>query len=252
MDRPHERFEEMAVAHVLGGLASPAAATFRQHLVSCRECRQRVAELRDIAADLEAAERDEQRQAHVKTQTRRSRTVRADRDEDAPTDPRIRLSRAAAVFGLLAIMVVVGFAFWNFHLRDNNAALRGVVARQEDILALLATGRTVPLHTDHGVTGVAATDGTRAALDLLGLPPLEGDQRLVVWLIAPRDHPDRPAVAATFTPSQLRDGRLPVVVGTQHATSLRVAVEDADALLGDAATPAGAVLAHADLAASGR
>ncbi len=245
MGRPHERFEEMAVAHVLGGLASPAAAEFREHLLGCRDCRLRVAELRDIASDLEAAERDEAR-SRVKTETRESRAVRRD-TEPARPDPRTRLSWASAVFGLLAVLVVVGFAFWNFHLRDNNATLRETIDRQEAMLALLATGRPVDLRPQHGVSGTAAMNDTRIALDLLGLPPLERDQRLVVWLIGGRDRPDGALPVATYAPSQLRDGRLPVVVDHHHAASLVVAVEDVGALVADATSPSDAVLVRASL-----
>ena len=58
----HRRYEEMAVAHVLGGLTPAQGRTFRSHLLECADCRARVGELRAIAHELAGVERDEERE----------------------------------------------------------------------------------------------------------------------------------------------------------------------------------------------
>ena len=59
----HDRYERMAVGHVLGGLDEVDAAAFRAHLLECADCRKRVNELRGIASDLARTEREERRAA---------------------------------------------------------------------------------------------------------------------------------------------------------------------------------------------
>ena len=74
----HQRYERMAVGHVLGGLDEVDAAAFRAHLVGCRDCRKRVNELRDIASDLATAAREE------RAAVRSAIEVEKRTDQDAP------------------------------------------------------------------------------------------------------------------------------------------------------------------------
>jgi anti-sigma factor RsiW len=76
----HRRFEHLAVGHVLGGLDPVDAAEFRVHLTGCRDCRRRVAELRAIATDMAAAEREERAASRLQTEVAR-RTEQVDGED---------------------------------------------------------------------------------------------------------------------------------------------------------------------------
>lgn len=236
MDAGHDHFEELAVGHVLGGLPSDDAARFRSHLTGCRDCRARVAELRDIASDLAAAEREERARARVKTEVAR-------RDDDEPgLGPAWSVSsRALSVVAALALLAVLGLAFWNFHLRDQNERLLAVTEAREAILEGLATGSPVPATLTGSVTGQVVADGTHVTVDLAGLPQLAADQRLVVWLLgdAPTDHYWR-----TYGADELPEGRLALHDPHRGRERLVVTVEAADRAPGE---PEGRELVDADL-----
>jgi anti-sigma factor RsiW len=71
MGNGHERYDGLALDHVLGGLSGRAASEFRSHLASCGACRSRVDELRGIAAELGEIERDERSRARLQTEVAR-------------------------------------------------------------------------------------------------------------------------------------------------------------------------------------
>ena len=229
----HHHFEELAVGHVLGGLEHDAAARFRTHLTGCRDCRARVAELRDIASDLKAAERDELARVQVKTEVAR-------RAEDGPQDASwLMPTRTVAAVVATAVLVAVALAFWNFHLRDQNARLVEVTLAREAILDGLATGRPVPTELSGAVTGHVVADATDVTVDLAGLPDVTGDDRLVVWLLGEdaTDHYWR-----RYGPGELPDGRLAFRDPHRDARRLVVTVED---VAGE--EPAGRELVSAEL-----
>lgn len=230
----HRHFEELAVGHVLGGLEHDDAARFRTHLTGCRHCRARVAELRDIASDLKAAERDELARVQVKTEV-----ARRD-DGDGPSDPSwVAPARTVTAVVVTAVLVAVGLAFWNFHLRDQNARLLEVTLAREAILDGLATGRPVPTELSGAVTGHVVADATDVTVDLAGLPEVTGDDRLVVWLLGAdaTEHYWR-----RYGPGELPEGRLAFRDPHRDARRLLVTVEDE---LGE--EPAGRELVRAEL-----
>lgn len=231
----HQDFEELAVGHVLGGLEHDAAARFRSHLTGCRDCRARVAELRDIASDLQAAERDELAREQVKTEVAR-RQDGADPVDAAWLVPTRALSLAVAV----AMVVALGLAFWNFHLRDQNAQLLEVTRAREAILDGLATGRSVPTERSGAVTGQVVVDATDLTVDLAGFPTVDADERLVVWLLGDdvTEHYWR-----AYGPGDLPEGRLAFRDPHRGADRLVVSVEEGE--LGDG--PEGRELVTADL-----
>lgn len=180
----HERYEELAVGHVLGGLDASDAADFRSHLLGCRDCRLRVAELRDIAADLAAAEREERSEARVRTEVAR-RTAEAghgqDGDGDGAERPHLR-SGVVAVAVVAAVIVFGALAFWNLHLRTQVAALDLLVERQDDALGELAHGASVVVDAVAPASGLVVVDEGEVAFSFVDLPPLAGRERYVVWL----------------------------------------------------------------------
>ncbi len=218
MASEHDRFEELAVGHVLGGLATSEAAEFRSHLTGCRDCRARVSELRDIASDLAAAEREELAQTRLKIDVARRELA------PAVPDPAWSVSLRAVTLTLgVAVLLVVGLAFWNFHLRDQNAQLARVTDHRETILEGLAVGQQVPTELSGGVTGVVVVVGEDVVLDLAGLPELAADEMLVVWLLGdePTDH-----YWMRFGPDDLSRGRLAVRDPHRGTATLVVTLED--------------------------
>lgn len=215
MEQDHGRFEELAVGHVLGGLAEDDASAFRAHLLDCRHCRRRVAELRDLASDLHAVEREERAALRVRTETQQN-----DRDEaDEPTDKvRIAVAPAAAVVVLLAVLLL---GFWNYHLRSQNDALLRATEAREQLLASFAEGDLVVGEFADGVSGTIVRDGPRVAFTLSGIPDLTEGERLVVWL----ETSDGITPVAVITEAELDDGRLATVHRESSARRLLVTVE---------------------------
>jgi anti-sigma-K factor RskA len=185
MTGEHERYEQLAVGHVLGGLDAADAAEFRSHLLGCRDCRLRVAELRDIAADLAAAERDERAQAQVRTEVER-RVVDADEELAEPRPSRIGI-RHVTVASVLVVLLAAAMAFWNLHLRTVSNTYAQVAEYRADTLRELASGVPVTAELADGVQGLVVVDGDEVAFTIEGLPELADDERIVVWLTGTED-----------------------------------------------------------------
>lgn len=181
MTAEHQRFEELAVGHVLGGLDPGAAASFRAHLISCRDCRLRVAELRDIAAGLEVAEREERAEARLRTKVDEGDTPPLTSRE--PGSRRGATSPGSVVVLLLLAGLLAALLFWNLHLRTRDAALGSLADDRAATLQGLAVGVTAPLDLADGVHGIVVVDGDQVAFSFVGLPEPTGAERLVVWLM---------------------------------------------------------------------
>jgi anti-sigma factor RsiW len=176
----HERFEAMAVGHVLGGLPADDADRFRLHLRGCPSCRERVAELRGIAADLAAAEREERSRSIVRTELP-PRVQEDDALELVPARARFHAGHLGLVAVLVAVIVGL-LGFWNLHLRAVASSAGAVAEQQQAALAVLTTGVPLEVEVADGLTAVAATDGEQLAVSLAGLTGLEADRVLVGWL----------------------------------------------------------------------
>ncbi|MEX2549537.1 MAG: hypothetical protein WD638_04865 [Nitriliruptoraceae bacterium] len=209
MGVPHERYEELAVGHVLGGLSSEESAELREHLHSCRVCRSRVAELRGIADDLAAAAREER--ARVPVRTEEPQAV-ADEDHPVPSadgpglGSLIRRGHLIAAI-LLTVAVAFALAFWNLHLRTAVDVYDEVVANQSDALSRLADGVELEPDLASGISGRVVTDGEYVTLTLSGVPELEEGEGLYAWF---RDAscPREPPPTLLAGPGEPRDGTL--------------------------------------------
>ena len=217
-----ERWDELALGHVLGGLPTAEASSFRTHLVSCGQCRARVAELRSLDSDMAAAAREEratQREREAgRTPTRTDHRARA---ESAPTAqdqrPRWRTVIALAVIALL----LGGLALWNAHLRTQNAYVTDLAEAQRETLGVLGRGTVVPVTTSGDVTGVVSVDGDRVAFALSNVPSPASGQRLVVWVRD--DSGTRPA--DVLPPVAMTDGTLWSSVAVTDAEALVISIE---------------------------
>lgn len=134
----HKRFEEMAVAHVLGGLNQTDGRVFRAHLLECGECRARVGELRAIAHELADVERDERRVRAAKAiETKRRET---DEDDDEQSERRPRSGLRSRVLAGVALVAVAMLAAWAFTLRQNVSTLETQLDARVDAEAVLHFG----------------------------------------------------------------------------------------------------------------
>lgn len=236
MAAEHERFESFAIGHVLGGLDPVDGAEFRAHLVGCRTCRAQVAELRELAADLAAAEREARAAAALKTEVARREEPEEATGWSIPT-------RVVTALAILGTLVIVGLGFWNFHLRDQRGALLDASERSAATLELLASGRTVPATYAAGTEGVVAADDERFAMTLAGVPTPSTSQAVIVWLeFRSGEH-----LAVEVVTDPARDGLLALQDRHLGAAAVLVTLQDRAGGGG----PAGRELVRAELAPAG-
>lgn len=238
----HERYEELAVGHVLGGLVASDAADFRSHLLGCRDCRLRVAELRDLAADLAAAEREERAEARVRTEVeRRTAQEAAEAADAAESEPRSLVPSRTLGIGIVVLVLVFGaLAFWNLHLRTQVGSISVLAERQDDALAELASGVPVAVDALPPTSGTVVVDEETVAFTFVDLPQLVGGERYVVWLLGVEDATEPVLIARTD------ERRVAGAVVREGADRLLVTVEYGPT--GEAAA-AGREVASADLTA---
>lgn len=170
----HARFEQLALAHVLGGLARGDADDFRTHLRTCADCRARVAELRGISSSLDAAAREERRRVAEGAVPERRAQDEQQRGAGGP-------GRLAVV--LVSLAVVLGFAFWNLHLRTSVDTYFRAAEERGAIIRDLATGTFAQDASLDAVSARVAVTGSRIALVVADGGPLGSDERLVAWLL---------------------------------------------------------------------
>jgi hypothetical protein len=172
--RPHARYEQFALSHVLGGLARADANDFRAHLRDCGHCRARVAELRGISNDLDVAAREERRRAADEPPGRR----------EGPGAP-VTAARGSGRLGVLlvALVVVAGFGFWNLHLRTTAETYFVAAEERAAILRDVAAGTLVGGAELAGFDARVAVTTQRIALVVADGGPLGSDERLVAWLL---------------------------------------------------------------------
>lgn len=174
---PHERYDGLALDHVLGGLSGRAASEFRSHLSSCGDCRSRVAELRGIAAELGEIERDERSRARLQTEV-----ARRDGSEHEPVEPTRRLTVGhVTLAAILVLLLAAGVAFWNLHLRTTIGAYESVVSSQSEALRGLAAGVLVDAELAEGVSGRFVATDEQLAFSLAGLDVV-ADDVAAVWV----------------------------------------------------------------------
>ncbi|MFP5308887.1 MAG: zf-HC2 domain-containing protein [Actinomycetes bacterium] len=240
----HRRYEGLAVGHVLGGLDPVDAAEFRAHLTGCRACLMRVAELRDIATEMAAAEREERAAARVKTEVAR-RVDEAGDEEPPPARPRLRGLAVGAVAAGIALLL--GLLVWNFHLREVNEQLLQVATTREAILELLARGTPAPLLGDTDLAGTVVVSEGQVAVDVAEVPAFGTDRVLVTWLV------DEEGTAShrfePLGPARVDDGLL-ALRGEHHGAARLVVSLEVVPLRADQTGQLGQVLLEADLAAA--
>lgn len=175
----HRQFEDMAVAHVLGGLDEPAGRVFRAHLVDCAECRARVGELRSIAHELAGVEQAERRVRAAKAVDMKSRE-----DDEGPRSPPRRsrrafwVSRVVVFGGVLALLVLAGYVF---ALRGHVSSLEAALEQRADASAALEFGDT--LRIDYAAPGASATAKVHAGRLVVLVDGVDADRMHGMYLL---------------------------------------------------------------------
>ena len=137
----HHHFEQLAVAHVLGGLDQTDARMFRSHLLECPDCRARVGELRAIAHDLADVERDERRSRAVNAVETKKREV----DTRQPPEPEPASTRTVRVAMTVGLVLLIAMSAWNFLLRQNLERRSAELTQLRTAATLLELGRPAEL-----------------------------------------------------------------------------------------------------------
>lgn len=204
----HRPFEDMAVAHVLGGLDGDQGRVFRSHLLECSECRARVGELRAIASDLAGVERDERRERTTRAVETKRRAEAEDGDASVPDGPR----PAPRWLVLLLMTLLVALAAYTFVLRANNNRLEQALDDRMDASAAMEHGEDLSIeYRAAGVTATAKAHGNRLVLLVEGLEP---DTGYGVYLLD--DQPESPQTVYRH-PLVPRDGKVFVLLPLRGA-----------------------------------
>src|SRR5680860_136969 len=155
----HHHFEQLAVAHVLGGLDDGDARVFRSHLLECPTCRARVGELRAIAHGLADVERDERRtRAANAVETKRRELDIEQQPEPQPSST--RTVRVAMAVGLVLLIAMTG---WNFLLRTN------LERRDLDLVQLRTAAAILELGQPAEMAAVAEEVNAQVSYDAEGI-----------------------------------------------------------------------------------
>lgn len=182
----HARYERLAVGHVVGGLDEVDAARFRTHLVQCRHCRSRVAELRGIANELTATEREE-RAARASSGT--TELAAREETEAPPRAADVAPARSwpwrVVAVALLPLLVLGGLA-WAVWIRAEVDLTAAALGTSNRALRIIAEGEQLtlrPTTTATELRGVVAATADEVVVDLSGLPALGPDEAARVVLL---------------------------------------------------------------------
>lgn len=199
MTAEHEKWEELAVGHVLSALEPEDDERFARHLRGCAACERTIAEMTAVAshlayaaepADPPAGLKDSILDAVAKSDRPSTPAQRAPMRAlpDLPGLAQIRAeSRVPAwtrlVSAAAGIVLVAGLAVWNVNLRGNVELSQRTVARMERVQDLAADPATVrvPMSSGSGAKGTALVRGTDVVLLVDGLPRNERSSIYVVW-----------------------------------------------------------------------
>jgi hypothetical protein len=181
----HREFEDMAVAHVVGGLTVDQGRMFRSHLLECTACRARVGELRAIAHDLADVERDERR---IRT-AKRTETKAHEDEPDASTSTTPRLSGRATLLVAASLALLIALSVWNYALRGRLQQTEQELSRLRESVQVLQDGQeweTVQTYESSTVDGV---DGQVRTLDNTMVIMVDGliERPYVIYLLRSND-----------------------------------------------------------------
>lgn len=230
----HRHFEDMAVAHVLGGLDESDGQVFRSHLLQCSDCRAHVGELRALAHELADVERDERRVRAAKSVETKRREDSDEAEEGVASPPQPpRFPRLLIVLGLL---VLVGLAGWNLMLRTTVANQQAYVTTVTDGAELLEFGEAVDWTSP--MEGIDATIKIGDGQLVLLVVGLDNDSAHAIYQL------DGGGGGVASQPVEVTDGRLHYLVSL-HEDARRIVVRRSDSNVAE--HPSGELLLEAML-----
>jgi hypothetical protein len=238
MESDHRAFEDMAVAHVMGGLDEHEGRVFRAHLLECGDCRARVGELRAIALELAGVERDERRVRSAKVVEMKSREVG---DEDGPAaPPRRGTGWAGRVLILACVTLFVLLGAYVVTLRGQISELELRQQQQVEASAALEHGRELSIiHTAPGVAEATAKRHNDAVVVLL--EGLDDERAYGLYAVNDSDGASRTAYRDLKNP---QNGRLFVLLQLQGDEDRVIVTRPSN---GFGADPSGATVFEAHL-----
>jgi hypothetical protein len=232
----HRSYEDMAVAHVMGGLDDDEGRLFRAHLLDCGDCRARVGELRAIAHELAGVERDERRVRSAQTVEMKSRE--SDGEQPPPARPRFGWVGRVAVFLGVALVGLLGA--YALTLRGQIAELELRHRQQVEASAALEHGRELSIiHTAPGVTGATAKRHGDSVVVLL--EGLDDDRVYGLYAVDDADGTSRTAYRELQSP---QGGRLFVLLDLQGSEDRFIVTRPSNGFGGD---PSGATVFESHL-----
>jgi Anti-sigma-K factor rskA, C-terminal/Putative zinc-finger len=227
----HSEFEELAAGYVLGALEPDDEHDFQEHLGGCATCEASVRELEAVVGELAYAAPPVDPPDTVWAGIRRQIEPQAARRGATPgAAPRRRAGRRLlpGLAAAAAILLVVALSAWNLSLRDDNAAIRGVLAALEratqlanDPNASLVTMDEIPGPQGAQATVIASSRQDRGVLLIESLPPLARDRVYELWGV-PQGEIAKAQRALTFVPLrrpgvQALEFEVPIQPGTAFA-----------------------------------
>lgn len=237
----HREYEDMAVAHVLGGLDQQRGRVFRAHLLDCADCRARVGELRAIAHDLAGVEQAERRVRGAQTVEMKSREQGPDAAGEQPADPprsRPWLSRIVVLGGVTLFVVL---AAYTFTLREQVTTLNQ--ALDERLAASAALEHGQPLRVAYAAPGMTATTKVHDGRLVVLLEGVDEQRAYGLYLVRGQGESSRTLRREAMRPT---DGRLFFLVGLQ-GTEERLIVTEPDPEAAFPSDPGGVTVLEAAL-----
>ena len=196
MTPDHDKWEALAVGHVLAALEPEDEDLFATHLRGCDACARTVAEMTSVASHLAYAAEPADPPPALKASILDA-VARSDRPGVLPAlatpstggavpirSRRVAAARWTRVLSMAAgVALVVGLGVWNVNLRQNAQLSDQAIARMSRVQQLAADPTTVRvgLTSGRGAKGTALVRGTELAVLLDGLPENAPNSVYVLW-----------------------------------------------------------------------
>ncbi|MGW2835417.1 anti-sigma factor [Streptomyces sp. NPDC001286] len=173
-------------AYVLHALPPAEEAAFENHLASCDACRQEVARLQDVTAELGAAHSAPVPQ-HVRTATLEAIAhIRQDRAARPPRTSGRRWPRLALAASIAAATLLAGTAAWQYSEADHARTQASQARSANHALTDVLTAPDVTVHSAKLTGGARAAVAVsraqgRAVFTAQGLPPPGAGKTYELW-----------------------------------------------------------------------
>lgn len=198
MTSEHEKWDELAVGHVLSALEPEDEEIFARHLRGCSLCLRTITEMTAVASHLAYAAPPSEPPAELKDSifdaVRRTGRPPALPNQRPGLESISAGSASSRVFRepsrwvralsmAAGVIVIVGLGLWNVNLRATAELSQQAVARLERVERLTADPSTlrVAMTSGSGAKGTALVRGSEVVTLVNGLPKNDPNSIYVVW-----------------------------------------------------------------------